>query len=82
MFNLQMITPLLITSAAFIINVPCGYLRSRQRRFSALWFIYLHLSVPLIFLVRVLSHTGSEFIALFIVAAVAGQYLGGKLRDR
>ncbi len=74
-----MTTAFLIALSAFIINLPLGYLRSRCRRFSALWFVYVHLSVPLIFLARVLSHTDYQFILLFIISAVTGQYLGGKM---
>ena len=74
-----MITPLLIALTAFIVNLPLGYLRSRCRRYSAMWFVYVHLSVPLIFLARVLSHTDYQFIVLFVLSAATGQYLGGRM---
>jgi hypothetical protein len=74
-----MITVLLIMLLALGLNVPLGYLRSRTRKFSARWFLFVHLSIPIIIVVRVLSHTDFRFIPLFILAAVAGQYLGGKI---
>jgi hypothetical protein len=74
-----MITVLLIMLLALGLNVPLGYLRSRTRKFSARWFLFVHLSIPIIIVVRVLSQTDFRFIPLFILAAVAGQYLGGKI---
>ena len=77
--GVEMTTVLLIALSAFIINLPLGHLRSRCRRYSAMWFVYVHLSVPLIFLARVLSHTDYQFIVLFVISAVIGQYLGGRM---
>jgi hypothetical protein len=69
-----------ITLLAFILNLPFGYLRSRARRYSAAWFIYLHLTVPLLIAARVLTHTDYQYVPLFIAAAAAGQFLGGRIR--
>jgi ABC-type dipeptide/oligopeptide/nickel transport system permease subunit len=77
-----MTTALLIALSAFVINIPLGYFRSRCRRYSVMWFVYVHLSVPLIFLARVLSHTDYQFIVLFILAAATGQYFGGRMVSR
>ncbi len=70
---------LLIMLLALVLNIPLGYLRSRVRKFSARWFIYVHISIPVIIAARVLSHTDYRFIPLFILAALAGQYIGGKM---
>jgi ABC-type dipeptide/oligopeptide/nickel transport system permease subunit len=74
-----MIAVLLIMVLALVLNIPLGYLRSRTRKFSARWFLYVHMSIPVIIVARVVSHTDFRFIPLFILAAVAGQYLGGKI---
>jgi glycerol uptake facilitator-like aquaporin len=72
-------TVLLIALLAFIINIPFGYLRNKTRKFSARWFLYVHLSIPLIIAARLLSHTDYRYIPIFILAAVAGQILGGRI---
>ena len=67
--------------AAFtlVINLPFGFLRSRSDKYSFRWFLYIHLPIPLIYLLR----TGLMFkpgvIPLLVAAAVAGQVWGGKL---
>jgi hypothetical protein len=72
-------TVLLIALLAFIINIPFGYLRNKTQKFSARWFLYVHLSIPLIIAARLLSHTDYRYIPIFILAAVAGQILGGRI---
>ena len=74
-----MITILLIMLLALGLNIPLGYLRNRTRKLSARWFLYVHMSIPVIIIARVLSHTDFRYSPLFILAAVAGQYLGGKI---
>jgi hypothetical protein len=74
-----MMAVLLIMFLALALNIPLGYLRNRSRKFSARWFIYLHISIPVIVAARIMSHTDYRFIPLFILAAVAGQYVGGRM---
>ena len=71
---------LLIALTALGVNLPLGYLRQGTRKFSPAWFLYVHLSVPLIALLRVLNHISLRTIPLFIACAVLGQVLGGKAR--
>jgi hypothetical protein len=35
--------------------------------------------VPIVVIARILSHTDYKFIPLFIIAAIVGQFFGGKL---
>jgi hypothetical protein len=72
-------TVILIALLAFLINIPFGYLRNKTQKFSARWFLYVHLSIPLIIAARLLSHTDYRYIPIFILAAVAGQILGGRI---
>ena len=72
-------TVIIIALLAFIINIPFGYLRNKTQKFSARWFLYVHLSIPLIIAARLLSHTDYRYIPIFILAAVAGQILGGRI---
>jgi hypothetical protein len=62
-----------------ILNLPFGYLRNKTRKYSLKWFLCIHLPIPFIFLARVSSHLTFHYIPLFVVAAVAGQIIGGKL---
>ena len=62
-----------------MINLLFGYLRNRTRKFSIKWFLCIHLPIPLIFLARTSSHLGIGYIPLFVLAALTGQILGGKM---
>jgi hypothetical protein len=70
---------IVIFALTVAINIPFGYLRTRTRRFSLWWFLCIHAPIPLIFLARTLSHLDFRFIPVFIVAAVLGQVVGGKV---
>ena len=72
----------LVGLTALSVNVPLGYLREGARRYSVAWFMYIHLSIPLIAFLRISSHMSPWFIPLFIVCAVAGQWVGGRIRRR
>ncbi len=74
-----MSTALLIIVLAFVLNLPFGYLRSRSKKYSLKWFIYIHMPVPIVVLARLISQTDYNFIPLFIIAAIVGQFFGGKL---
>ncbi len=62
-----------------LVNLPFGYFRRRSRRFSFKWFLYIHIPIPVIFLARVLSNLDFRYIPLFILAAVIGQFWGGRM---
>jgi hypothetical protein len=71
----------LMTAAGLVtcINLPFGYWRARARRFSKAWFLAIHLPVPLIVALRLVSGLGwrlSTFPVL-MAAFCAGQVLGG-----
>lgn len=70
-----------IGAAALAVNIPLGYLRDGTRRYSAGWFLYVHLSVPLIAFLRISSNLTPWAIPAFIVCAVAGQIVGGRIRQ-
>lgn len=72
----------LIGAAALAVNLPLGYLREGARRFSARWFLWVHLSVPLIAFLRIRSRLALWALPVFIGCAVAGQLAGGRFRRR
>ncbi len=71
-----------IGAVAMFVNLPLGYLREGRPRYSILWFVYVHLSVPLIAWLRIRNHVSVWAIPPFIVCAVLGQIVGGWMRRR
>lgn len=71
---------LLITLFTFLVHLPFGYLRSRSTKYSFKWFMYIHIPIPFIILIRIITNTDYKFIPLFVIAAILGQLFGGKLK--
>lgn len=71
---------LLLTLIIFIINLPFGYLRAGTRKFSVKWFLYIHLPIPIIVLLRIYSDIGFAIYTypLFVGAFFLGQLAGKK----
>lgn len=63
----------------FLLNLPFGYYRRRVKRFSFRWFLYIHLPIPVILAARLLSNLDFRYIPLFVVAAITGQLIGGRI---
>ena len=61
------------------LNLPFGYARAKTRRYSLRWFLYIHVPIPFIFIVRTISHIDIKYIPIFAIAAITGQILGGRL---
>ena len=68
-----------IVIAAFILNVPFGYLRGKEKKFSFKWFLYIHLPIPFIFLLRRYAGVTFHYIPIIIMGAVIGQIVGARL---
>ncbi|MBI3921038.1 MAG: hypothetical protein HY318_06420 [Armatimonadetes bacterium] len=64
-----------------LLNLPFGFLRAGTRRFSAPWFLYVHVPIPFLFLLRHLLELNAWAILYSLAAAVLGQVFGGKLRN-
>ena len=62
-----------------VINLFFGRLRIKTRKFSLNWFLCIHLPIPFVFLARVSAHVSAWFIPIFVVAALAGQIIGGRI---
>ena len=67
-------------SLTYMLNLPFGFFRGKNRKYSFKWFLYIHLPIPLIFLARTFSHLDFRYIPIFVVAAVLGQIFGGKIQ--
>lgn len=70
----------LVAFFCIVVNLPFGWWRGGLRKFSPQWFLAVHAPVPMVVVLRLLLEVPSVFIPLFIVASIAGQYLGGKIR--
>ena len=67
---------------AFIISIPCGYIRQNYPKFSITWWILIHLPIPLIILLRIKAGLNWHFIPMTLGGSVAGQVLGGAMHRR
>jgi hypothetical protein len=67
---------------SFSVNIPIGIWREHYKRFSLPWILIVHVSVPVIILLRIYLKANPYFIPLFIALAIAGQYAGNKIWHR
>jgi hypothetical protein len=64
----------------FAINLPFGYFRSKVRKFSFKWFLFIHLPIPLVVFLRIYSDIGFAFYTypILVGAFFLGQFVGKK----
>ena len=67
---------------AFIVSVPCGYLRQNYKKYSFMWFLLIHLPIPFIVLLRIKAGFDWHVIPLTLGGSVAGQLVGGYFSRR
>jgi len=77
-----MLNILIVSAFSFLINIPLGIWKERYKKYSLPWLVVLHLSVPVIIVLRIYLKANPYFIPLFIALAVAGQFVGKKLTNR
>jgi hypothetical protein len=72
---------LTVATLVFFLNLPFGYWRANERKFSTRWFLSVHAPVPLVIALRVLSGLGWQFMTfpVLIGAFSGGQLMGGRL---
>ena len=70
-----------LSGIVILLNLPFGYWRSHVRKLSVQWFLAVHVPVPLIIALRLLSGIGWQSVTfpLFVGSFFVGQFLGGKL---
>ena len=66
----------------FLANIPFGYLRGGTKRFSLMWFLYIHMPVPLVILIRQYFSVELSWLVIpFLFSSFfVGQLMGKKLR--
>lgn len=70
----------LVALIIFLLNLPFGALRGREKTYSLKWFLYIHLPIPLIILLRIYSDIGFALYTypILIAAFFTGQAVGRK----
>jgi hypothetical protein len=70
--------------ATFVVNVPLGWWRAGQRKFSPAWFVAVHAAVPVVIGLRFALGLPFRWAALpvFVLAYFGGQFVGSRLRLR
>jgi hypothetical protein len=68
----------LLLALAFLLNVPLGAWRGRQKKFSPAWFVGIHASIPVLFIVRAQLDVTHWAIPLEAVLLLAGQTVGNR----
>ncbi len=63
-----------------LINIPFGYWRSKTDRFSRQWMMAIHLPVPLVFLLRIISGFSWTIIPYLMLSFASGQFIGGNIK--
>ena len=79
---------LLVSAICFVVNLPLGYWREGLRKFSLLWIVAIHASIPFVIAFR--YAIGLPYSAMpitvtapvVIASAVAGQIIGSRFRRR
>ncbi len=63
----------------FLINLPFGYLRSNSEKFSKKWFMWVHVPIPFVIALRLMSGLGFQLYTfpIMITAYFLGQFIGG-----
>jgi hypothetical protein len=72
----------LISAVVLLLNLPFGYWRAGARRFSLGWFLAVHVPVPFVIGLRLVSGIGWHMVTFPILmgAFFGGQLLGGQFR--
>jgi hypothetical protein len=70
---------LFISAVVLLLNLPFGYWRAGTKRFSLRWFLAVHVPVPLVIGLRLVSGIGWQIVTfpILIMAFFGGQLLGG-----
>ena len=64
----------------FLVNLPFGWLRRNERKFTLKWWLYIHAPIPLIIALRIWLQINPWWIPVVIATAVAGQVVGTRLK--
>lgn len=69
---------LVVSAAAFVLNLGAGRLRAAAPKFSLRWFLYIHLPIVAVIPLRYWLSLGAWVIPWLIAVSVGGQIVGGR----
>ncbi len=72
---------ILVCCIIVLINIPFGYMREKQQKFSLAWFVAVHVPVVFVIIIKYLFSVPTTLLTfpLFCIAVFLGQYFGGKI---
>lgn len=77
---MQAVIPVIgLVLIAFVVSLPCGYIRQNYRKYSFAWFFFIHLPIPFIVFLRIMAGVSWHIIPLTLAGSVAGQIVGGRM---
>lgn len=80
---MENITNLIIVLVlVFILNIPFGYWRQGEKRFSIYWVLAVHLPIPVVVFLRLYFELGFQWwtYPFMIFAFFMGQWTGARIR--
>ena len=68
----------------FLLNLPFGYWRRGEKKFSGKWFLAIHIPVPIVIAIRYIFDLGFDLYTypILIAAFFTGQLLGSLYRQK
>jgi ABC-type glycerol-3-phosphate transport system permease component len=78
----SLISVIWLVVLALIISIPCGYARQNFPKYSIMWWVLIHLPIPVIVILRIKAGLNWHFIPLTLGGSVAGQIIGGAIHRR
>ena len=72
-----------VAAIVFVLNIPFGYWRRNVERFSKQWALAVHIPVPFVIALRLLSGLGFQFVTypVLVGAFFLGQFSGGTMNS-
>ena len=71
-----------VAAAVLVLNLPFGFWRASVPRFSKSWLLAVHVPVPIVVVLRLLSGLGFQLYTfpVMVGAFFGGQLIGGTIR--
>lgn len=68
----------IVAISVLLINIPFGYWRKKEKRFSLNWFLSIHIPVAISIFLRYIFHIEFRwgYLGIFVLMFVLGQYTG------
>ncbi|MEC9493297.1 hypothetical protein [Flexistipes sp.] len=71
---------ILLLIFTYAINIPFGIARRKFSKFSLGWFLCIHAPIPVVAFIRISTQISFKLIPVLIIAAIAGQMTGSRVK--